>query len=196
MILNFARFLIYVFWAPYFHKFRWVLLLLPLLFSYSGFLLANFSQTKRADLEIVTGVYQAPLLGSKTDTYSTRVKTASGEIVTCNCDPGGRGNSNCLHEKKTKNREMIQALNGKEVAILMARKRFYEYNRLCYEIRINGKAIVPYQELNARYLRQKSEFNFDRAMFFTLCIIFFLITCFRSLKFFKEKPWQSPISKK
>ncbi len=179
------QYFVYVFWMPYFKNFRWVLFSLPLLFAYSGFLLANFKLATRGDLEQVQGTYQVGLLGAKTDTYPVKVKTQNDEVLMCNCDPGGRRISNCFSENKTKNREIHQRLNGQHVEVLMSRKKFYEYNRVCYEISAAGKIFVSYEKLYHEYSIWKNEYNFDRLVYFAFIIMFLCISGCRSIIFLR-----------
>lgn len=182
-------YVIYVFWNPYFKEFRWVVFLAPFILAYSGFLLVTFTVAEKDDLEIVVGSYQAPFRLGKiaTDAYNTRVRVTNEHEERCNCDPGGRGGVNCLSENKEENRRIIYQLDGKPVEILMAKKRFYEYSRICYEFRSEGRVLVSYEKRREQYAIHKDSFNFDRIFFYVTIISFVLTTAYRSFGFLTIK---------
>lgn len=182
------NYLIYVFWDPYFKTRLWIFLLPLLVLAYSGFSLMIFAVSEKDLLEVVEGTYRPPLLGnSKTDSYNTVVQGLDGQLERCNCDPGGRVGGNCLSENKSENRKIVQQLRGKPVEVLMTRKKWYEYNRICYEIRSEGHVLVSYERLREKYLLHKRLGNFDEVIFVFTLAGFILLTFYRSFLFLRNE---------
>lgn len=183
-MINLKYILKSIFWTPFFPGLRGIFLMLALA-SGIGVLSALTAKVEPKDnLRTVRGKYIAPTIipGNRRLDYTTKIKTLSGEIETCNCSFSGSASMNCLSERSPDNFNLAQTMSGLEVEVLMSKNRLSQAP-LCHEIRSHDKVFISYKQLSERYIgRQRNPF--DDLMFF---ILFFASLMFYAKSFSRRK---------